>query len=98
MAQRPQSSRSGDAERLWLSALIDTMERVSRREVRAVPCDRRLLAAVKVQLARPVSSYPTWQEPFGKSPFGRCRARLICGYEIGDQVVLKRGPRGRARI
>ena len=61
MAQRPQSWRSGDGERLWLSALIDAMERVSRREARAVPCDRRLLAAVKVRLAYPASPCPNWQ-------------------------------------
>jgi hypothetical protein len=61
MAQRPQSWRSGDGERLWLLALIDTMERVSRRDVRAVPCDRRLLTDVKVQLALPASPYPRWQ-------------------------------------
>ena len=69
MAQR--SLRSGDSERLWLSALIDTMERVSGPEVRAVPCDRRLLAAVKVQLARPVSPYPAWQEPIRQDPILR---------------------------
>jgi hypothetical protein len=34
------------------------MEKVSRPEVRAVPCDRRLLAAVSAQLARPASPYP----------------------------------------
>jgi hypothetical protein len=61
MAQRAQAWRSGDGERRWLSALIDTMEQVSRRDVRAVPCDRRLLVDVKIHLARPASPYPGWQ-------------------------------------
>jgi hypothetical protein len=38
--------------------LIDTMEKVARREFRAVPCDRPVLAKVSAQLARPVSPYP----------------------------------------
>ena len=35
--------------------LIDTMEAISRPELRAVPCDDQLLATVRAQLARPVS-------------------------------------------
>jgi hypothetical protein len=38
--------------------LIDAMEEVSRPELRAVPCDRAVLAAVRAQLARPASPYP----------------------------------------
>jgi hypothetical protein len=38
---------------LWLSMLIDTMDEISRPELRAVPCDDRLLAALRAQLARP---------------------------------------------
>jgi hypothetical protein len=37
--------------------LIDTMEKIARPEVRALPNDARLLAAVRAQLARPVSPY-----------------------------------------
>jgi hypothetical protein len=53
--------RSGDGERRWLSMLIDAMERVSRenasrRQLRARPCDPKLLSA----LARPASPYPYW--------------------------------------
>ena len=33
--------------------LIDTMEAISRPELRAVPCDDQLLATVRAQLARP---------------------------------------------
>ncbi|SDS35355.1 hypothetical protein SAMN05444158_1795 [Bradyrhizobium canariense] len=62
MAQRLQPWRSGDGERLWLSMLIDTMEKISCREVRATPCDRVVLSAVRAQLARPVSPYPYWRQ------------------------------------
>jgi hypothetical protein len=55
-AYQLQAWRSGDGEKLWLSALIDTMEKIARRELRAVPCDR--LAKVSAHLARPVSPYP----------------------------------------
>jgi hypothetical protein len=61
MVQRAQTWRSGEGETLWLSALVDAMERVSRREAREVPCDRDLLAAVRVQLAYPATPYPGWQ-------------------------------------
>jgi hypothetical protein len=37
--------------------LIDTMEKIARPEVRALPNDQLLLAAVRAQLARPVSPY-----------------------------------------
>jgi truncated hemoglobin YjbI len=45
--------RSGDGEKLWLSMLIEAMDEVSRPELRSLPCDRLLLAAVSAQLARP---------------------------------------------
>jgi hypothetical protein len=44
--------------------LIDTMEKVARPEVRALPNDQMVLAAVRTQLARPVSPYP-----YGASSF-----------------------------
>jgi hypothetical protein len=69
MAQRPEQWRSGDGERLWLSALIEAMERVSRRDVHSVPCDRRLLAAVKVQLTYPAAPCPTWQARRAPNPW-----------------------------
>jgi hypothetical protein len=37
--------------------LVKAMEEVSRPEVRAVPCDRLVLAALRAQLARPASPY-----------------------------------------
>ena len=53
MGQQIQGWRSASAQRLWLSVLIDTMEAISRPELRAVPCDDQLLAALRAQLARP---------------------------------------------
>jgi hypothetical protein len=52
---RLRSWRSQDSCDSWLSLLIDTMEEVSRPEIRAMPCDISLLAAVNAQLARPAS-------------------------------------------
>jgi hypothetical protein len=56
MTQRLPSWRSARGDRQWLTALIETMERIARAEVRALPTDQRLLAAVRAQLARPASS------------------------------------------
>jgi hypothetical protein len=53
MAQLTQQWRSGNGEMAWLSALIGTMEKVSRPELRATPCAPGLLAAVETHLARP---------------------------------------------
>jgi hypothetical protein len=58
MAQRLQPRRSGKGERQWLSRLIDAMEKIARPDVRALPCDKLVLAKVRAQLARPASSYP----------------------------------------
>jgi hypothetical protein len=61
MTQQLRPWRSGDGEKLWLSTLIDTMEKVARRELRGTPCDGVVLSAVRAQLARPASPYPYWQ-------------------------------------
>ena len=47
--------QSGSDQRAWLSMLIDTMDQVSRPEVRATPCDVNVLAALRAQLARPAT-------------------------------------------
>jgi hypothetical protein len=60
MGQQLQPWRSGNSEKLWLSMLIDTMEAVARPELRAVPCNPSVLAAVRAQLARPASPYPSY--------------------------------------
>jgi hypothetical protein len=61
MGQQLQTRRvrtwPASGEKLWLSMLIDTMEKVARPEFRAVPCDRRVLAAASAHLARPASVY-----------------------------------------
>jgi len=59
--QQVKAWRSGDGQKRWLSALIGAMEQVSRRDVRATPCDRGVLSALSLQLARPASPYPHWQ-------------------------------------
>jgi hypothetical protein len=53
MGQQIQGWRSASSQRLWLSMLIDTMEEISRPELRAVPCDDQVLAALRAQLGRP---------------------------------------------
>jgi hypothetical protein len=53
MAQQTQQWRSGNGEMAWLSALIETMEQVSQPELRALPCDPALLAAVQAHMASP---------------------------------------------
>ena len=58
MGQAIQTWRSGSEQRAWLSLLIDTVEEVSSPETRAIPCDTHVLAALRAQLARPVSGVP----------------------------------------
>jgi hypothetical protein len=50
------AKRAGNGERLWLSTLIDTMEQVSQAQRRAEPCDGRMLAALRAQLALPAAT------------------------------------------
>ena len=56
MGQPLQAWKTGDDERLWLSMLIDTMEQVSRPELRAKPLTARVLAGLRAQLALPASA------------------------------------------
>ena len=46
MIQQTQQWRSGTGEMAWLSALVETMETVSRPELRAKPCARSLLVGM----------------------------------------------------
>jgi hypothetical protein len=64
MAQQMQQWRSGKAEMAWLSALIGTMEKVSRRELCATPCSPSLLAAVEAHLARPAMPHGLYGSNF----------------------------------
>jgi hypothetical protein len=64
MGQQLQYWRSGGGEKLWLSMLIDTMERLSRPTLRNSPCDPSVLIAVQAHLARPAAPYPRCASPF----------------------------------
>jgi hypothetical protein len=50
------SWRGGRGERLWLSALVDTMEKAAQASRQAEPCDGEVLAALRTQLALPATS------------------------------------------
>jgi hypothetical protein len=55
MGQQLQPLRPGNDERLWLSMLIEAMNKAADPELRGVPCDLTVLAALSAQLARPAS-------------------------------------------
>jgi hypothetical protein len=55
---RPVTWRSGHSEKSWLSMLVGAMEEASRPEIRKMPCDPKVLIALRAQLARPASPYP----------------------------------------
>ena len=57
-AWRPGLFRSEGGETVWLSMLVRAMEDASRPEIRKIPCDPKVLIAVRAQLARPASPYP----------------------------------------
>ena len=64
MGQQIPGWRSASGQRLWLSMLIDTMEEISRPELRAVPCDDHLLAALRAQLARPALAHTPYASAY----------------------------------
>jgi hypothetical protein len=64
MGQKIPGWRSAKRQRSWLSRLIGTMEAISRPELRAVPCDDRLLATVRAQLARPALAHTPYNSPY----------------------------------
>ena len=64
MGQQLNTWRSGSGQRAWLSRLIGTMEEISRPELRAVPCDISVLAALRAQLARPASARMPFATPY----------------------------------
>jgi hypothetical protein len=65
MGQQFLQWRSGEGEKLWLSALVDTMERMSRRDYRGLPCDQSVRIEVLAHLARPASLPPASGSHFG---------------------------------
>jgi hypothetical protein len=64
MIQQTQQWRSGTGETAWLSALVETMDGVSRPDLRATPCDRSLLVAVEAHLARPAMPHGLYGSNF----------------------------------
>jgi hypothetical protein len=64
MIQQTQQWRSGTGETAWLSALVETMERVSRPELRAAPCSWSLRASVEAHLARPAMAHGLYGSNF----------------------------------
>jgi hypothetical protein len=65
MGQSLQAWRgSGSEQRAWLSLLINTFEEISRPEMRAVPCDRQALAALRAQLMRPAAVGLPYASPY----------------------------------
>jgi hypothetical protein len=65
MSRQISSWRTGKGQTAWLSRLIAAMEKFSRPERRALPVDRRELAAVRARLARPAKARPACASRFG---------------------------------
>ncbi|WP_298260218.1 hypothetical protein [Bradyrhizobium sp.] len=59
MSQQFPSWRTQKDQTLWLSTLIETMEKFSRPEWRGRPVDRRQCLALRARLAQPAIAYPT---------------------------------------
>ena len=64
MSQRFHIRQSEQGDRQWLSMLIDAMEEVARPEIRNVPCDKHVRAAVEAQLSRPAAAYSCYGSAF----------------------------------
>jgi hypothetical protein len=60
MSQQLPSWRTEKAQTLWLSRLIEAMEKFSRPEWRARPVDRLEYVALRARLARPAMAYPAY--------------------------------------
>jgi hypothetical protein len=67
MIRQSGRKRPVDGSQAWLSRLVRAMEAASRPELRARPCARSTLAALRAQLARPVPFHPQ-----GMTAFSRC--------------------------
>ena len=64
MNQQLPSWRTGNGQTLWLSMLIEAMEKLSRSEWRARP-DRFELAAIRARLAEPATARRNYASRFG---------------------------------
>jgi hypothetical protein len=56
--------RTEKGQTLWLSMLIEAMEKFSRAEWRSRPVDRLELAAVRSRLAQPATAYSSYASRF----------------------------------
>lgn len=65
MSQQLPSWRTGKGQTVWLSRLIEAMEKFSRAEWRSRPVDRLELAAVRARLAQPAMAYSRYASRFG---------------------------------
>jgi hypothetical protein len=64
MIQQTRQWRSSNGEMAWLAALVETMHRVARPELRSVPCDAAVLKAARAHLARPSPPYGFYGSTF----------------------------------
>jgi hypothetical protein len=64
MNEQLQSWRTGKGQTLWLSRLVDAMEKFSGSDWRGHRIDRLELAALRAQLARPATAYPAYASRF----------------------------------
>ena len=64
MNQQLPSWRTAKGQTLWLSKLIEAMEKFSRPEWRSRPVDQLELVAVRARLAQPAIAYPAYASRF----------------------------------
>jgi hypothetical protein len=64
MNQQHPSWRTTEGQTLWLSRLIEAMEKFSRPEWRARPVEHREVVAVRARLAQPAMAYPAYISRF----------------------------------
>jgi hypothetical protein len=64
MGQQLPSWRTDKGQTLWLSKLIEAMEKFSRPEWRARPVDQRERVAMRARLAQPAMAYPVYTSRF----------------------------------
>jgi hypothetical protein len=55
MARQLQTGKTAQGDRLWLAALIDAMDEVSRPEPGGLACNETELSALRAQLGRPAA-------------------------------------------
>jgi len=78
MSQQLPSWRTEKGQTLWLSMLIEAMEKFSRPEWRARPVDRRERLALCSRLAQPAMAHPAYASRSGAPipKFARYRGNL----------------------